>query len=124
MTPNSHLYFDYYQSEDRDDEPLAIGGFIPLEQVYEYEPVPDELDEVEARHVLGAQGNVWTEYMKTGDHVEYMVFPRALALAELTWSPRDRKSYGAFLERLPWHLDRLAALGVAYGPLDSGRPRD
>lgn len=118
MTPYSHLYFDYYQSEDQDSEPLAIGGFLPLDTVYAYEPVPDELSAAEATHILGAQANVWTEYMKTPEHIEYMVFPRMLALSEVVWSPRERRDYGGFLGRLPWHFDRLDALGVAYRPLD------
>ena len=118
MTPTSHLYFDYYQSEQRDEEPLAIGGFLSLEQVYAYEPVPPELTDDEARHVLGAQGNVWTEYMKTEQYVEYMVFPRLFALAEVGWSPTAAKDLDGFLERLRWHLERLEALGVDYRPLD------
>ena len=118
MTPYSHLYLDYYQSADQESEPLAIGGFLPLDTVYAYEPVPDELTAAEATHILGAQANVWTEYMKTEDHVEYMVFPRMFALAELVWSPRERKSYEGFVERLPWHMERLGALGVNYRPLD------
>lgn len=118
MTPNSHLYFDHYQSADQDTEPLAIGGFLPLQAVYDYEPVPSELGAAEATHILGAQANVWTEYMKTWDHVEYMVFPRFFALSEVVWSPPDRKDYGRFHARLRWHLDRLDALGVRYRPLD------
>ena len=114
MTPNSHLYFDYYQSADTAAEPLAIGGFLPLERVYEFEPVPVELTEQEARHVLGAQANVWTEYMKTEDHVEYMVFPRMFALSEIAWSPREAKDFGRFYARLGWHLERLDALGIDY----------
>ena len=84
MTPTSHAYFDYYQ-DDGPDEPLAIGGFLPLKKVYSFNPIPAELSEEEAKHVLGAQGNVWTEYMKDPDKVEYMVFPRILAMGELTW---------------------------------------
>ena len=113
MTPTSHLYFDYYQGEP-ETEPLAIGGFLPLETVYAYEPVPEELTEEEAGHILGAQGNVWTEYMKTWDHVEYMVYPRMLALAEVTWSEADGKDFKDFANRLPWHLTRFDALGVRY----------
>ncbi len=118
MTPNSHLYFDYYQSEDQESEPFAIGGFLPLDTVYAYEPVPEELTPAEATHVLGAQANVWTEYMKTWDHVEYMVFPRLFALSEVVWSARARRDFGHFTARLDWHLDRLDALGANYRPLD------
>ncbi len=113
MTPTSHLYFDYYQGDER-FEPLAGGGFIPLELVYAYEPVPDVLTPDEARHVLGAQGNVWTEYMPTSAHVEYMALPRMLALAEVVWSPREARSWDRFVDRLPARLAELDALGIAY----------
>ena len=118
MTPYSHLYFDFYQTTDQEGEPLAIGGFLPLDTVYSYEPVPTELTPTEARHVLGAQANVWTEYMPTEDYVEYMVFPRMLAFSEVVWSPSERKDFGGFVERLDWHFDRLEALGINYRPLD------
>jgi hexosaminidase len=113
MTPNSHVYFDYYQGQP-ESEPLAIGGFLPLERVYSFEPVPDELSETEARHVLGTQGNIWTEYMKTADHVEYMAVPRMLALAEVAWSPAAARNWNDFLRRLPAALDRLNRLDVDY----------
>ncbi len=118
MTPYSHLYFDFYQTEDQDSEPLAIGGFLPLDTVYSYEPVPEELTPTEARHILGAQANVWTEYMTTEAYVEYMVFPRMLAFSEVVWSPSESRDFGGFIERLDWHFDRLDALGVNYRPLD------
>ena len=111
MTPTSHCYLDYYQSESP-GEPLAIGGYLPLEMVYSYEPTPSELTPEEAKHVLGAQGNVWTEYMKTPEYVEYMVFPRACAVAEFTWSPKEAKNYDDFVGRLAKHLKRLKAIGV------------
>ena len=124
MTPTSHLYFDYYQG-DPESEPLAIGGFLPLERVYDFEPVPDELGPREAGRVLGAQGNVWTEYMRTEDHVEYMVFPRLFALAEVVWSPPEARDFGDFVRRLPWHLERLDASGVRYRIPDvTGLERD
>jgi hexosaminidase len=122
MTPTSHAYFDYYQGP-RAAEPLAIGGFTPLDKVYAFEPVPPELTAEEARHVLGAQGNVWTEYMKTSDHVEYMAVPRMLALAEVVWSPREARDYDGFLRRAARQLERLDALGVRYRPLDAAPPR-
>lgn len=118
MTPYSHLYFDYYQSEDQDAEPFAIGGFLPLDTVYSYEPVPPQLRDRDKARIIGAQGNVWTEYMKTGDHVEYMLLPRMLALSEVVWSPAEAKNYEDFLERIEWHLARFDALGVNYRPLD------
>ncbi len=114
MTPTSHMYFDYYQGRDRDAEPLAIGGYLPLELVYSFEPIPEELTPEEGRRVLGAQGNVWTEYMKTPEHVEYMAYPRVLALSEVTWSPRAARDWAGFAERLPAGLARLEALGVNY----------
>jgi len=113
MTPTSHVYLDYYQA-DPAAEPLAIGGNTPLEKVYEFEPVPDELTTDEAALVLGAQGNVWTEYMKTPEQVEYMVFPRALALAEVIWSPARARNWDFFKWRLPAHLRRLDRMGVNY----------
>jgi hexosaminidase len=122
MTPTSHAYFDYYQGP-RASEPLAIGGFTPLDKVYGFEPLPPELTAEEAKHVLGAQGNVWTEYMKTSDHVEYMLLPRMLALAEVLWSPRDARDYDGFLRRTARQLERLDALGVRYRPLDAAPPR-
>ncbi len=114
MTPTSHMYFDYYQSEDSSGEPLAIGGYLPLEKVYSFEPVPPELTETEARHVLGAQGNLWTEYIATPDHAEYMAYPRALALAEVAWSPKASRDWAGFRNRLPAQLARLEALGVNF----------
>jgi len=121
MTPTSHVYFDYYQG-DPAHEPLAIGGYTPLEKVYAFEPVPDELSPEEARHVLGAQGNVWTEYIKTPEHVEYMVLPRMIALSEVVWSPREARDWSSFLARLTPHLQRLDRLGVRYRVPDGADP--
>ena len=114
MTPGTHLYFDHYQSEDRAREPLAIGGHTPLEKVYGFEPVPAVLDRDAARRILGAQANVWTEYIRTPEHVEYMVYPRALALAEVVWSPRALRDFDDFAARLPAALARLDRHGVGY----------
>jgi hexosaminidase len=111
MTPTSHCYLDYYQG-DKETEPLAIGGFLPLNTVYSYEPVPEELTGHEVDHILGTQGNVWTEYMKTTDHVEYMVYPRACALAETGWTPKELKDFENFFERMEGHYKRLTALDV------------
>ena len=113
MSPNSPLYFDHYQGDAR-FEPLAIGGFNPLQRVYSYEPVPDSLTTDQAKHILGAQANMWTEYLKTPDAVEYMLWPRALALAELTWSSREARDWESFRARLPQALRSLGRLGVAY----------
>lgn len=114
LTPTSHVYFDYYQSDDP-DEPLAIGGFLPLEKVYGFNPYPQELTAGERQFVLGAQGNVWTEYMPTTDQVEYMAFPRMLAMSEVVWSgpTKDLKTdYAHFLKRLEAFYARLEALDI------------
>jgi hexosaminidase len=113
MTPTSHMYFDYYQGDPR-WEPLAGGGLVTLERVYGYEPVPSSLTPRQARHILGAQGNVWTEYMADGAHVEYMAVPRMLALAEVVWSPARTRSWAGFLARLPAQFTLLDRLGVSY----------
>jgi len=113
MTPNSHVYLDHYQG-DTIQEPLAIGGFSPLERVYAFEPVPPELSPTEAEHVLGGQGNVWTEYMSTTEYVEYMILPRLLALSEVVWSPVRARDWSSFLGRLPSHLHRLDEMGASY----------
>lgn len=113
LTPNSHCYFDYYQS-DNENEPLAIGGFLPLEKVYDFNPIPEELTKEEAKFVLGAQGNVWTEYMSTPEKVEYMVFPRVIALAEVVWSAKEHKNYDDFIRRLEFFNKRLDAKNVQY----------
>jgi hexosaminidase len=113
MTPGSHAYLDHYQG-DPATEPLAIGGFLPLDSVYAFEPVPAELTPEEANHVLGAQGNLWTEYIATPAHAEYMLFPRMLALAEVVWSPQEARNWDGFVARLPAHFARLDTLGTGY----------
>jgi len=113
MTPANRTYFDYYQG-DPAGEPLAIGGSLPLDSVYAFEPVPSELTGEQAAHVIGSQGNVWTEYIATAEHVEYMVFPRMLALSEVLWSPRETRNYAQFVSRLTVNSKHLDALGVNY----------
>ncbi len=113
MTPTDCCYFDYGQG-DPHREPLNIGGFLPLDTVYGYDPVPTGLQPEEAKYILGAQGSVWTEYLETPESVEYMTFPRMLALAEVVWSPVERKDYGDFLWRLQYQLGRLDRQGVSY----------
>lgn len=113
LTPNSHCYFDHYQSTN-ENEPLAWGAFLPLEKVYGFEPIPEELTEKEAAHVLGAQGNVWTEYMQTEKKVEYMTFPRIIALSEVVWSKAANKNYNSFKKRLIEYQKRLDLLDVNY----------
>jgi len=114
MAPSNKVYFDYYQSLDKATEPLAIGGFNPLDSVYAYDPVPPELEPRFAKHILGAQGQLWAEYLTDTKHVEYMAFPRVSALAETVWTPKDRKDYTDFSARLPLHLQRLDILDVNY----------
>ena len=113
LTPGSHCYFDHYQS-DNENEPLAIGGFLPLEKVYHFNPIPEELTDKEATYVLGAQGNVWTEYMQTEKQVEYMAFPRVVALSEVVWSSPENKNYIDFINRLEQYQKRLDQLDVNY----------
>lgn len=103
MTPNGNLYLDYYQSEAV-DEPRAIGGYVTLEKVYSYNPVPESLSPTERKHILGVQANLWTEYIHSGEHASYMYFPRALALAEVAWSPQEKRNYQNFRERATHYL--------------------
>lgn len=100
MTPVDYCYFDYYQNVDKELEPLAFNGLITLSKVYNYEPVPSVLNDEEAKHVLGAQGNVWTEWMPTNELVEYRVLPRMTALSEVLWSPKESKDEADFISRL------------------------
>jgi hexosaminidase len=116
MAPTSHTYFDYAQSK-APGEPLTASSFLPLETVYAFEPVPAELDGDLAKHVLGAQGQLWTEYMPTTKQVEYQAFPRMSALAEVIWSPKEARDYGSFLQRLTVHEERLRILDVNFRPL-------
>jgi hexosaminidase len=117
MAPGSYTYLDHYQALDRTREPLAIGGFLPIDTVYAYDPMPAELEPQYAKHVLGAQGQVWTEYIKGPKNVEYMAYPRMSALAEVLWTPLGRKDYAGFLLRMDAQLRRLNALDVNYRPL-------
>ena len=115
MAPNRSVYFDYYQAEP-EREPLAIGRLLTLDQVYAYEPIPDALTPEEAQHVLGAQGQLWTEFMPHPRQVEYMAFPRMCALSEVLWSPAVGRDYADFRRRLDGHLPRLDRMGVNYRP--------
>lgn len=111
MTPGGYCYFDSYQADPR-TQPAAIGGFLPYLKVYSYYPVPAELNSEEARHILGAQANVWAEYIQTTAHMEYMIFPRLLALAEVVWSPREKNNPEDFKRRIAHHIDLLKEKGV------------
>lgn len=114
MTPNSYLYFDYYQSLDKANEPLAIGGYLPLETVYSYEPMPKELTADEARHIIGVQANIWTEYMPTFKQMQYMALPRLAALSEVQWSQPALKDYTSFTNRLTKFTHMYDRLGYNY----------
>ena len=112
MTPNTYCYFDYYQSKDCDNEPFAIGGFLPIKHVYDYEPLPANLTPEEQSYIWGVQCNVWTEYISTFSQVQYMMLPRGAALSEVQWSLPEAKDYEKFRnERLP----RLIKIYELYG---------
>lgn len=113
MSPGSHCYFDHYQGNPR-TEPLAIGGYTTVEKIYSYEPIPKELNYEEQNYILGAQANVWTEYMASPKQVEYMIFPRMCALAEVLWSSKEKRNYSYFREKLPWHFKILNKAGINY----------
>ena len=113
MAPGKWTYLDHAASTDP-SEPLSIGGFLPIDTVYSFEPVPAELDSAQARHVLGAQAQLWTEYIPTPKQAEYMAYPRLSALAEVVWTPKERKDFADFRSRLDTHLKRLDALDVNY----------
>ncbi len=114
MTPTTYSYFDYYQSQNTDDEPFGIGGYLPLEQVYSFEPVPETLTEAQRAHILGAQANLWTEYIREQEHVEYMTLPRLAAMSEVLWMQSGKKNYDQFLTRLPRLLALYDQLGYNY----------
>ncbi|MEG1562611.1 MAG: family 20 glycosylhydrolase [Bacteroides sp.] len=114
MTPNTHLYFDYYQTKDIDNEPIAIGGYLPIETVYKMEPVPASLTPEEQKYIIGVQANVWTEYIPSFSQVQYMVLPRMAALAEVQWTMPDKKSYANFLTRLPRLIEMYQSEGYNY----------
>lgn len=111
MTPNTYLYFDYYQSKKVEDEPLAIGGYLPIEKTYNYEPMPKELTKEEQQYIKGVQANLWTEYIPVFSQVQYMVLPRLGAAAEVHWTDPSKKDYKDFLRRVP----HLVAVYDCYG---------
>jgi hexosaminidase len=114
MAPTSHTYLDYYQSQDRAHEPIAIGGFLPMDTVYAFDPYPDSLEAQYRKHILGAQVQLWTEYIPTPRQAEYMAYPRTSAFSEVVWTPENERDYGDFLRRLKVHERRLDALDVNY----------
>jgi hexosaminidase len=113
MSPNDFMYFDHYQGTP-EKEPIAIGGLTTLKEVYHYEPVPTILDQSDQAYILGAQANVWTEYIPTSEQVEYMVYPRAIALSELLWSPKDSRNWPNFVDRLSDQYSLLSSWKVNY----------
>ncbi len=117
MSPLADCYFDHYQSLDKAREPLAIGGYLPLRQVYAFDPIPTNLPVTFQSHILGAQANLWTEYIPSFKHVEYMVFPRLCALAEVVWSPKAARNWDDFSRRVRVDCLRLNRGGVNYRPL-------
>ncbi|UUW07943.1 beta-N-acetylhexosaminidase [Flavobacterium plurextorum] len=112
MTPGSHVYLDH--SQTKNEKEVTIGGFLPLEKVYSYEPIPKELNEQQAKYVMGAQGNVWTEYMANPAKVEYMIFPRLSALSEVLWSPKDKKDWTQFQTKIETMKKRYTMWGANY----------
>ena len=113
MSPNSYAYFDYYQGP-MDQEPLAIGGYLPLSKVYSFSPVPKELNAEEAKHILGGQANLWSEFVPTFEHAEYMTFPRIAALAEVVWSRKEVLNWDDFSRRIRLFMKRYDQLGINY----------
>jgi hexosaminidase len=117
MTPTKFCYFDHYQSTNHTTEPKAIGGYLPLHQVYEFEPMPENLASELQSHVLGGQANLWTEYVPNLRQVEYMMFPRLGALSEVDWSPKEERNWSDFEIRTALNEKRLRVMGVNYRPL-------
>jgi hexosaminidase len=109
MAPTAYCYLDYYQSNNP-GEPLSIGGYLPIDMVYRFEPVPDALSASEGKYILGTQGNLWTEYIPNFRQVEYMALPRMIALAEVAWSPKAGKDFADFSRRLVSHMKLLDLL--------------
>ena len=114
MTPTHYCYFDYYQSEDHSSEPKAQPAYLPLSTVYSFQPIPSKLDPEVTGHILGSQANVWTEFIPSLHHFEYMTYPRLCALAEVVWSQPSSRQFADFRRRLQVHCRRLDELGVNY----------
>ena len=114
MTPNTHCYLDYYQSRCIQDEPFAIGGFVNVEKVYSFEPYTPEMIPEQRSHILGVQANLWTEYIKTPEHLEYMLLPRMSALSEVQWCAPEKRDYGRFLDKMSHMLEIYKSMGFNY----------
>jgi hexosaminidase len=117
LTPDAWTYFDSYQTRDTANEPLAIGGFVPLDKVYTWEPMPDALEPEFQKHILGVQGQLWSEYLQNPKQVEYAAYPRLSALAEVGWTPTAQRTLDDFMARMAIHLQRLKILDVNLRPL-------
>ena len=115
MTPNTFFYLDYYQSLDKENEPLAIGGYLPLEKCYSYEPTTPDMTEEEKAHILGVQANLWTEYIATPDHLHYMLLPRMAALSEVQWCQPEVKNWERFLDSADDFCAIYDMMGYKYG---------
>lgn len=113
MTPTSHMYLDYYQGNP-DSEPLAFGGYTPLNKVYDFRPVIDSMSVAQKKHVLGGQANLWSEFIPTNSHSEYMMFPRLVALSEVLWTSEEKLDWNDFAERLQNFLPRLETMNINY----------
>ena len=112
MTPGGWCYFDHSQTKNEDS--ITIGSYLPLEKVYGYEPIPESLTEDEAKYIMGAQGNVWTEYMAYPSKIEYMIFPRMSALSEVLWSSKENKSWPSFEKKLLHEFKRYDNFKINY----------
>ena len=115
MSPTTYAYFDYYQAKEQRNEPLLIGGYLPLSKVYSFEPVPDNLSDAAKKHIFGVQANLWTEYVTCKELIEYQVLPRMAAISEIQWIPSDKKNYDAFKQRLSRLTNIYRMYGLTFG---------
>ena len=116
MTPNYCMYFDKYQSTDESKEPFGIGGYLPVDKVYEYEPCKEGMTEAEKAHILGVQANMWTEYIASVDHLYYMLLPRLAALSEVQWCKEGRKDWERFYAACDHYCKMYRTMGYSYAP--------
>lgn len=114
MVPSSHLYFDHCQAKDRENEPLSIGGYLPIDKVYSFEPYGEAMSEEEKSHIIGVQANLWTEYIHTPEHLEYMLLPRMSAVSEVQWCRKDERDFDGFMSRMPSMIKIYEYLGYNY----------
>jgi len=116
MTPNTYYYLDYYQTRDRSQEPVGIGGYLPVEKVYSFEPYTEDMTPEQKALIIGCQANLWTEYIATPEHLEHMLLPRMCALSECQWCPEGTRSFERFSSMMPHMFDILDATGYNYAP--------